>query len=349
MERAQQVHGVPARRRAARRRHLLRAPHAARRHSRTSRDTQVIVYTPWEGRSPDSGRGPDHLSRSSPSSSRRRRCAWCAATASSAIPLSMSSSRTARTSTGRARACSNTCRASAGNCRPASRPRSAPTPPAWAGASNTPSWTGAARTTSPTCARFQDWHLRYWLQSVEGVAEVATFGGFEKQYQVELDPNHLLAYNVPLDRIVGAIRSANNDVGGRELERYGTTYLVRGHGYIKSLDDLRLVVVGADASGTPVLLKDVAQQHRARPGDAPRRGRLQRRGRNRRRHRRGALRPERAAGHRPPEAEARRGEAVAAARRRDRHHLRPLRPDPPQHRTRSRARSSRRASSSRSS
>ncbi len=105
---------------------------------------------------------------------------------------------------------------------------------------------------------FQDWHLRYWLQSVEGVAEVATFGGFEKQYQVELDPNRLLAYNVPLDRIVSAIRSANNDVGGRELERFGTTYLVRGHGYIKSLDDLRLVVVGADASGSPVLLKDVA-------------------------------------------------------------------------------------------
>ena len=105
---------------------------------------------------------------------------------------------------------------------------------------------------------FQDWHLRYWLQSVEGVAEVATFGGFEKQYQVELDPDRLLAYNLPLDRIVSAIRSANNDVGGRELERYGTTYLVRGHGYIKSLEDLRLVVVGADASGSPVLLKDVA-------------------------------------------------------------------------------------------
>ena len=106
---------------------------------------------------------------------------------------------------------------------------------------------------------FQDWHLRYWLQSVEGVAEVATFGGFEKQYQVELDPNQLLAYNVPLSRIVAAIRSANNDVGGRELERYGTTYLVRGQGYIKSLADLRLVVVGADANGTPLLLKDVAR------------------------------------------------------------------------------------------
>ncbi|TAK97588.1 MAG: efflux RND transporter permease subunit, partial [Verrucomicrobia bacterium] len=106
---------------------------------------------------------------------------------------------------------------------------------------------------------FQDWHLRYWLQSIEGVAEVATFGGFEKQYQVELDPDRLLAYNVPLTRVVSAIRSANNDVGGRELERFGTTYLVRGKGYIQSLDDLRLVVVGSDSKGTPVLLKDVAR------------------------------------------------------------------------------------------
>jgi Cu(I)/Ag(I) efflux system membrane protein CusA/SilA len=107
---------------------------------------------------------------------------------------------------------------------------------------------------------FQDWHLRYWLQSVEGVAEVATFGGFEKQYQVELDPNQLLAYGVSVSRVVAAIRSANNDVGGRELERFGTTYLVRGQGYIQTLDDLRLVVVGADAAGNPVLLRDVARQ-----------------------------------------------------------------------------------------
>jgi Cu(I)/Ag(I) efflux system membrane protein CusA/SilA len=106
---------------------------------------------------------------------------------------------------------------------------------------------------------FQDWHLRYWIQSVAGVAEVATFGGFQKQYQVEIDPNKLLAYNVPLSRIVAAIRSANNDVGGREMERFGTTYLVRGQGYIKSLDDLRLVVVGADARGNPILLRDVAK------------------------------------------------------------------------------------------
>ena len=101
--------------------------------------------------------------------------------------------------------------------------------------------------------------MRYWIQSVEGVAEVATIGGFEKQYQVEIDPDRLLAYNVPISTVVSAIRSANNDVGGRELEQNGTTYLVRGKGYIKSLDDLRLVVVGADARGTPVLLRDVAR------------------------------------------------------------------------------------------
>lgn len=106
---------------------------------------------------------------------------------------------------------------------------------------------------------FQDWHLRYWLQSVEGVAEVATFGGFEKQYQVEIDPTKLVAYNVPISRIVSAIRSANNDVGGREIEKFGTTYLVRGKGYIQSVEDLRLVVVGADTQGTPVLLRDVGR------------------------------------------------------------------------------------------
>ncbi len=106
---------------------------------------------------------------------------------------------------------------------------------------------------------FQDWHLRYWLQSVDGVSEVATFGGFEKQYQVEIDPDKLTAYNIPLPTIVSAIRNANNDVGGRELERFGSTYLVRGKGYIQSLDDLRLVAVGATADGTPVLLRDVAR------------------------------------------------------------------------------------------
>ena len=89
------------------------------------------------------------------------------------------------------------------------------------------------------------------VRSVEGIAEVETIGGFEKQYQVEIDPERLLAYNVPISKVVSAIRSANNDVGGRELEQNGTTYLVRGKGYIQDLEALRLVVVGSDANGTP--------------------------------------------------------------------------------------------------
>ncbi len=106
---------------------------------------------------------------------------------------------------------------------------------------------------------FQDWHLRYWLESVEGVAEVATFGGFQRQYQVELDPNRLLAYNVTLPEVVAAIRNANQEVGARELDRYGTTYVVRGRGYLRSLEDLAEVVVGTDGRGTPIRLREVAR------------------------------------------------------------------------------------------
>ena len=107
---------------------------------------------------------------------------------------------------------------------------------------------------------FQDWYLRYWLQGIEGVAEVAAFGGFEKQYQVELDPQQLAAHNIPLDRVVAAIRASNTEVGGRELERNGSTYLVRGHGYVTSADDLRNVVVApAAGGGAPLRLTDVAR------------------------------------------------------------------------------------------
>lgn len=107
---------------------------------------------------------------------------------------------------------------------------------------------------------FQDWYLRYWLQSVEGVAEVAVFGGFEKQYQIEIDPHRLAAYNLTLGQVVEAVRAANNDIGGREMERNGTTYLVRGRGYLKTLDDLRNVVVATEPHhGTPVYLREVAQ------------------------------------------------------------------------------------------
>ena len=104
----------------------------------------------------------------------------------------------------------------------------------------------------------QDWYLRYWLESVPGVAEVASVGGFVRQYQVTVDPNTLLAYNLPISHVIMAVRSSNNDVGGRVTELAGTEYMVRGRGYIKGLEDLRNVSLGTGAGGTPVMLRDVA-------------------------------------------------------------------------------------------
>jgi copper/silver efflux system protein len=116
---------------------------------------------------------------------------------------------------------------------------------------------------------FQDWNLRYWLQSVEGVAEVATFGGYEKQYQIEIDPNKLAAYNLPISRVAAAIRSANNDVGGRELERNGSSYIIRGKGYIQDLESLRQVAVGSQ-NGVPIQLSAISRN--ITQGPAMRRG-----------------------------------------------------------------------------
>src|SRR5262245_44968355 len=105
----------------------------------------------------------------------------------------------------------------------------------------------------------QDWYLRYHLQAVPGVAEVAAVGGFVKQYQVNADPNRLLAYNIPLPRLVDAIRSGNGEVGGRLIELAGTEYMVRGRGYIRSADDIERIVVATDpSSGTPVLVRQLA-------------------------------------------------------------------------------------------
>lgn len=106
---------------------------------------------------------------------------------------------------------------------------------------------------------FQDWYLRYWLQSVPGVAEAASIGGFVKQYQVQVDPNKLLGYHIPLKTIIDAIRRSNNDVGGRVIEASEREYMVRGRGYIRSLDDIRHVPVGTDQQGTPITVQDVAQ------------------------------------------------------------------------------------------
>jgi Cu(I)/Ag(I) efflux system membrane protein CusA/SilA len=105
---------------------------------------------------------------------------------------------------------------------------------------------------------FQDWYLRYWVQSVPGVAEVATVGGFQKQYQVNVNPNALLAYNVPLTKVVEAVRQSNNDIGARLLEMTGTEYMIRAKGYLKSPQDLENTVIGVDATGTPILVKNVA-------------------------------------------------------------------------------------------
>ena len=104
----------------------------------------------------------------------------------------------------------------------------------------------------------QDWYLRYELTSVPGVSEIAGIGGFVKQYQVVVDPNKLVAYNIPLQKVRQAIMRSNNDVGGRLVELGETEFMVRGLGYIKDLDDLRNVPVGANANGTPIQIRDIA-------------------------------------------------------------------------------------------
>src|SRR6266540_887292 len=107
---------------------------------------------------------------------------------------------------------------------------------------------------------FQDFTLRYALGSVPGVAEVASVGGYQKQYQVTVDPNRLRAYGVTLEQVIDAIRASNNDVGGRVLELSGREYYVRGRGYIQSLADIEKVAIRvASATGTPVLVRDVGK------------------------------------------------------------------------------------------
>lgn len=104
----------------------------------------------------------------------------------------------------------------------------------------------------------QDWYLRYHLKAVPGVAEVAPVGGFGKQFQVNLDPNRLQAYGIPVRRVVDAVRSGNIESGGRLMEFGGTEYMVRGRGYYKSLQDIEQVVLDTQ-QGTPIRVKDVGQ------------------------------------------------------------------------------------------
>ena len=123
-------------------------------------------------------------------------------------------------------------------------------------------------TTLEQLQSLQDWTVRYALQAVPGVAEVASIGGFVKEYQIDLDPDRLAALDIPLSTVVNKVRMSNADVGGRVLEVSGTEHYVRGRGYVKSPKDLEKVVLGSHL-GTPVLLRDVAA---VRIGPAQRRG-----------------------------------------------------------------------------
>ncbi len=106
---------------------------------------------------------------------------------------------------------------------------------------------------------FQDWNLKYHLQSVPGVAEVASIGGSVKQYQITVDPRKLLYYKISINKVVEAVRAGNEESGGRLLEFSGAEYMVRGHGYVKSIEDLEKIVVSYDGKGIPVLLKAIAR------------------------------------------------------------------------------------------
>ena len=103
----------------------------------------------------------------------------------------------------------------------------------------------------------EDWYLRYHLQSVAGVAEVAPLGGFVRQYQVNVDPNRLAAYGVPISKVVAAVRGGNNDVGGRLVEFTGREYMVRGRGYARSTADIANISLAVSPTGVPVLVRDV--------------------------------------------------------------------------------------------
>ncbi len=166
----------------------------------------------------------------------------------------------------------------------------------------------------------QDWNVRYALETVPGVSEVATIGGFVKQYQVKLDPNRLLALKVPLQTVIDKIRDSNGEVGGRVLEMSGADYMIRGLGYVHSVTDLETDIgshqqryAGADK-----------RLRRSQPGSRPARRRcgVERRRRDCRWHRRDALRAERSHRHRRGQGQARPDSEDFAARRRDRRWIR---------------------------
>ncbi len=106
---------------------------------------------------------------------------------------------------------------------------------------------------------YQDWYLRYYLKAVPGVADVAPLGGYVRQYQVNVDPNRLQAYGLPISRVVDVVRGGNAEVGGRLIEFGGTEYMVRGRGYARSLADLENIVVAGGENGAPIRIKDIGQ------------------------------------------------------------------------------------------
>ena len=106
---------------------------------------------------------------------------------------------------------------------------------------------------------YQDWYLRYYLKSVPGVAEVAPLGGFVRQYQVNVDPNKLQSFNIPISKVVAAVRAGNNDVGGRLVEFSGAEYMVRGRGYAQSTSDIGKIVLAKTAGGVPIRISDVGE------------------------------------------------------------------------------------------
>jgi Cu(I)/Ag(I) efflux system membrane protein CusA/SilA len=103
----------------------------------------------------------------------------------------------------------------------------------------------------------QDWYLRYQLESVPGVAEVSAIGGFVKQYQIEVDPNTLAAFRLPIQTVIEAVRNSNAEVSGRVLEMAGTEYIIRGRGYLQSVEEIELIPIGTDGRGTPILVRDI--------------------------------------------------------------------------------------------
>jgi Cu(I)/Ag(I) efflux system membrane protein CusA/SilA len=117
----------------------------------------------------------------------------------------------------------------------------------------------------------QDWFVRYQLNTVQGVAEVASIGGLVQEYQIDLDPNKLFAYNIKVGKVMEAVKASNKDVGGRLIEQADAEYLIRGKGYVRSRQDLENIVVGADMRGTPIYVKNLGT---VQMGGAIRRGLL---------------------------------------------------------------------------